>query len=131
MQPVTVEVVAPVLTGFRHCPHCETFLDGACLGDQVHTQEINEYPEEIKADYLRLSEWVHAVQKTYGAQVIVRIIDPQSLGGFWKVLRHRIRRYPTFLIDGAERLVGWEANPDAALARLVGRPHPTAEPARS
>ncbi len=97
----------------------------------MHTQEVNEYPEEVKAEYLRLSDWVRATRKTYGSRVVVRIIDPQSLGGFWKVLRHRIRRFPTFFIDGAERLVGWEADPDAALARIVGRDQAAAEPARS
>lgn len=96
----------------------------------MHNQEINEYPEEIKADYLRLSNWVRAVRKTYGEQVIVRVIDPQSLGGFWKALRHRVRRYPTFFIGEGERLVGWEADPDAALARIVGRTRAAGEPAR-
>ena len=62
---------------------------------------------------------------------MVRIIDPQSLGGFWKVLRHRIRRFPTFFIDGGQRLVGWEADPDGAIARVVGHPPAAAEPARS
>ena len=97
----------------------------------MHTQEVNEYPEEVKAEYLRLSDWVRATRKTYGPRVVVRIIDPQSLGGFWKVLRHRIRRFPTFFIDGGERLVGWEADPDAAIARMVGRVPAAAEPVRS
>ena len=97
----------------------------------MHTQEVNEYPEEVKAEYLRLSDWVRATRKTYGPRVVVRIIDPQSLGGFWKILRHRIRRFPTFFIDGGERLVGWEADPDGAIARIVaGAPTP-AEPARN
>jgi len=87
----------------------------------VHTQEINEYPEEIKAEYLRVCTWVRAVQKRHGRQVVVRLADPQSLGGFWKVLRHRIRQYPTFLVDGTERLVGWESDPDAAIARVLAR----------
>jgi hypothetical protein len=97
----------------------------------VHNQEINEYPEEIKAEFLRLSDWVRAVRKSYGEQVVVRVIDPQSLGGFWKALRHRIRRYPTFFIGGGERLVGWEADPDAALTRILGRPRTSADQARS
>ena len=97
----------------------------------MHSQEVNEYPEEMKADYLRLSNWVREVRKAYGQQVVIRIIDPQSLGGFWKSLRHRVRRYPTFFIGEGERLVGWEADPDAALARLVGRTDSSAESARS
>ncbi len=91
------------------------------MGQQVHTQEINEYPEEIKAEYLRLSEWVRERRKTHGQRLVVRIVDPQSLGGFWKVLKHRIRRYPTFLMDGGERVVGWEGDPDGALNRALAR----------
>jgi len=39
----------------------------------------------------------------------------------WKALRHRVRRYPTFFVGGAERVVGWEGNPDAVLARALDR----------
>jgi hypothetical protein len=39
----------------------------------------------------------------------------------WKVLRHRIRRFPACLVDGAERILGWEGNPDAAVARALAR----------
>ncbi|MBP1779323.1 MAG: hypothetical protein H6Q86_5334, partial [candidate division NC10 bacterium] len=24
----------------------------------MHTQEINEYPEDVKAEFLRVSEWI-------------------------------------------------------------------------
>jgi len=91
------------------------------VGQQVHTQEINEYPEDIKAEYLRLSEWVRDTRKTHGQRVVVRIVDPQSLGGFWKVLRHRIRRFPTFFVDGTEKVVGWEGDPDGAVRSALAR----------
>lgn len=91
------------------------------MGQQVHTQEINEYPEEIKAEYFRLSEWVRNTRKRYGQQVVVRVVDPQSLGGFWKVVRHRIRRYPTFLVDGTVKVVGWEGDPDGAVRGALSR----------
>lgn len=51
----------------------------------------------------------------------MRIVDPQSLGGFWKVLRHRIRRFPTFFVGGTEKVVGWDGDPDAALRRALSR----------
>lgn len=91
------------------------------MGQRVHTEEINEYPEEFKAEFLRLSEWVRDTRKAHGQQVVIRIVDPQSLAGIWKVLRHRIRRYPTFLVDGAEKVVGWEGGPDRALRRALAR----------
>ena len=91
------------------------------MGKEVHRQEINEYPEEIKADYLRLSDWIRNMRRSYGQQVVVRLVDPQSLGGIWKVLRHRIRRFPTFFVGGTERIVGWEGDPDAAVQRALSR----------
>lgn len=61
------------------------------------------------------------MQRTHGGQVVIRILDPQSLFGFWRLLRHRIRRFPTFFVDGAERVVGWDGDPDAAVARALSR----------
>jgi len=66
------------------------------------------------------------MQRTHGDRVVIRILDPQSLFGFWRLLRHRIRRFPTFFVDGAERVVGWEGDPDAAVARALGRRAPAA-----
>jgi hypothetical protein len=85
----------------------------------VHTQEINEYPEEVKAEFLKLSEWIRSMRKTHGPRVLIRLVDPQSLPGMWKVLRHRIRRFPTFFVEGTERVVGWEGDPDAVLVRAL------------
>jgi acyl-CoA synthetase (AMP-forming)/AMP-acid ligase II len=87
----------------------------------VHRQEINEYPEDVKAEFLRVSEWIRTARKQYGDRVAIRLVDPQSLGGMWKVLRHRIRRYPTFFLNAGERVVGWEGDPDAALARALAQ----------
>jgi hypothetical protein len=87
----------------------------------VHTQEINEYPEDVKAEFLRVSEWIRSARKRYGNRILIRLVDPQSVGGMWKVLRHRIRRYPTFFVDRAERIIGWEGDPDAAVVRAVAR----------
>jgi hypothetical protein len=70
---------------------------------------------------LRLSEWIRAARKQYGDRILIRLVDPQSLGGMWKAIRHRVRRYPTFFVGGAERVVGWEGNPDAVLARALDR----------
>lgn len=68
-----------------------------------------------------MSEWIRATRRRHGNRVAIRLVDPQSLGGMWKVLRHRIRRYPTFFVDGTERIAGWEGDPDAVVARAVAR----------
>ncbi len=85
---------------------------GLGLGDKVHNQEINEYPDDLKAEYLQLSTWVKALARHYGRGLVVRVIDPQSLVGFWKLVRHRIRRYPALILEKDTVLRGWEAEAD-------------------
>jgi hypothetical protein len=86
---------------------------------------VNEYPEEVKTAFLRVSDWARALDGRYGRQVSIRLVDPQSPLGLWRVLRHRIRRYPTFLIDGTE-VVGWDGDPEAAIAAALARRFPPA-----
>jgi hypothetical protein len=87
----------------------------------VHRQELNEYPEGMKEEFLRLSQWIRTTREQYGPRVLIRLVDPQSLLGMWKALRNGVRRYPTFLVDGTERVVGWEGDPAGALAQAVER----------
>lgn len=84
---------------------------GLGLSDKVHNQEINEYPEDWKQEYLQLNVWLRAFLRHYGPAVRVRLLDPQSLVGFWKSLRYRVWRYPGFVLEGRERFLGWEAEP--------------------
>jgi hypothetical protein len=90
---------------------------GLGIGDIVHNQEINEYPEDWKREYVRVSRWVKYTARTLGGGLVIRIVDPQSLVGMWNLIRHRIRDYPTLIINGQERYAGWEASDDA-YARL-------------
>ncbi len=91
------------------------------MGTVVHRQEINEYPDDVKEDFLRLSQWIRTTREQYGARVLIRLVDPQSLLGMWKALRNGVRRYPTFLVDGVERVVGWEGAPGRVVAEAVDR----------
>ena len=82
---------------------------GLGLGDKVHSQEINEYPDDLKEEYLYLSTWVKALARYYGYHIVVRVIDPQSLVGLWAHLRYRIHEYPTMILDHHEKFVGWKS----------------------
>lgn len=90
---------------------------GLGIGDAVHNQEINEYPEDWKEEYVRVSNWVKSTARSIGRGLVIRVIDPQSLVGMWKILRYGIRRYPTLIINGQETYRGWE-QAEAAYARL-------------
>jgi len=123
MPHVSVQVIAPVLTDFFHCMHCEQFFDQAGVGRQVHQEELEQYPEDFKEEAVRLGNWLLDLAQRYGDQVHIRVIDPQSPQGLLTSLRYWVRTYPTFIVDGRDRVSGWDAAAlDAILqARLAGR----------
>ncbi len=102
----TLEVVALVPTDFYHCAHCEVAFEAAGIGGPVHTQQINEYPDDDKAAYARLSDWLRATAGGYAGRLRVRLIDAHTVEGFWLTLRHRARTYPIYILDGERVAVG-------------------------
>jgi hypothetical protein len=69
---------------------------------------MQEYPPELLQDHIRLSDWVVELSGRYGAGIQMRVIDPQSALGFFKCLRHRVRKYPTFIVNGKAKYTGWD-----------------------
>jgi hypothetical protein len=114
--PVLLEVLAHIPTDFFHCSHCEQIFDVAGIGAAVHREILAAYPPKVLEEAQRLATWLQDVSAQYGEQLHIRIVDPQSVEGFFKSLRHRVRRYPTFIINGRTKYTGWEP---AALERLL------------
>lgn len=117
--PVRLEVIAPTFQGLGICPACELVMTNAGLGERPTERGLDEYPEEWQADWSQLVEWVDELAQCYGDGVFIKVIDPQSLEGFFKSVRHRVRRYPTWIVDGRTRVVGWDRG---ALDALLQRP---------
>jgi hypothetical protein len=46
------------------------------------------------------------------------VIDAQSILGFYKSLRHWVRKYPTFIVEGQETYTGWDKK---QLETLLGK----------
>ena len=44
----------------------------------------------------------------YGDRLLIRVIDPQSGLGLYKCLRHWVRCYLAFIIEGHKQYVGWD-----------------------
>lgn len=116
MQPISIEVIAPVLNVFYHCMHCEQILTHSSVGRKVRQEQLESYPEEVRADYERLSAWVIDLAHRYGERVRIKVIDPFTFEGFLKSLRHRLRQYPTFIIRGKKH-VGWDRQELEALVQ--------------
>jgi hypothetical protein len=114
--PVLLEVLAHIPTDFFHCSHCEQIFDVAGIGAAVHREIQAAYPPKVLEEAQRLATWLQDVSAQYGEQLHIRIVDPQSVEGFFKSLRYRVRRYPTFIINRRAKYTGWEP---AALERLL------------
>ena len=115
MGPIILEIVTRVLTTFDHCSHCEFLFDQAGLGELRHQREINEYPPDLKEEYLRLSNWIRELSRCYEDRLVIKVIDVQSVLGIYKSIRYRIRDYPTFIVAGNEVYTGWDKETLAAL----------------
>ncbi len=107
MKPITLEIVTRVMTTLGHCRHCEVLFEEADIAQKLHQRDMNEYPQDLVDEYLRLSDWLKELRHLYQHRLLIKIIDVQSLLGIFKSLRHRIRNYPTFIIEGKEVYTGW------------------------
>jgi hypothetical protein len=109
-RPVTIEVLAYAPTEFFHCQHCEVVWDHIGLGGRIRADQRRggQLPPDLAAEYAAISAWIARAAGRYGDRFRVRLIDAASLEGVWKALRHRIRRFPAFVIDGRHRIAGFD-----------------------
>ena len=123
VEPVEIEVVAPILGSFVHCPHCQVFIDSAGVGGRVHQGDLASYPDDFLADYRALSDLLYELAERHGSSIVIRLVDPASPRGMWAGIRRRVRRYPTFFVDGGTRIDGLSADAveEAVRARLADR----------
>lgn len=105
--PVDVQVITYAPTIFYHCQHCELTFQQMGIGDRVHREHAREaLPDDLRAEFQDLSDWVHGLMERHGSDLKVRIIDAASIEGFWKSVRHRASRYPTVIIDHTYKRTG-------------------------
>lgn len=106
MPPVQIDVIALLPEGWGICLSCEMLLARANL-DQAPTQRgLDEYPPDWQEDFRRLAALVFDLAGRYGDSIQIRLWDPRSLQGLIKSLRYGVRRYPTFVVAGREKVVG-------------------------
>jgi hypothetical protein len=116
---VRLEILSLVPTAYSQCSHCETIYDQAGVGAKVHAEIMQEYPPDLLRDHIRLSSWVEELARRYGANIQIRVIDLQSGLGVFKCLRHRVRQYPTCIINGKTKHTGWDKDALDALLQAT------------
>lgn len=110
MRPISLEIVTRVLATFDHCRRCKVLFNEAGLDQKFQQEEMNEYPADLKEEFMKLSDWIRELTRLYKHRLLIKLIDAQSFLGVYKSLRHRIRKYPTFIVEGKETYSGWDKN---------------------
>jgi hypothetical protein len=104
MQPVAVQIITYTPTVFYHCQHCEVTFSQAGVGGAVHREQSRSaLPEDLRREFQLLSEGVHDLVHRYGDRIAVKVIDAASMEGFFKSLRHRVRKYPAVIVGKDKR----------------------------
>ena len=76
------------------------------LKNERDQADLNEYPEDMKADYLFLSNWLSELAQEYKEKIRIEIINALSFRGFFKSIRYWTQTYPTFIVNKKEKYIG-------------------------
>ena len=90
------------------CNSCEMMMAQANLGQAPHERGLDEYPPEWQEQFKRLTSTIFSLADRYQDRLLIRIWDPRSLQGMLKSIRHGVRRYPTFIVNGHGKVTGWD-----------------------
>ncbi|HEX6511037.1 MAG TPA: hypothetical protein VF157_01975 [Chloroflexota bacterium] len=116
---VQIEIISYAPTEFFHCQHCEMVWGNLDLGQKLHAEQRETLlPPDLQAQYAAIDEWAAQAMERYGGRLRFKLVDAVSIEGFLKSLRHRSRKFPVFVINGSERLSGFDRHAlDEALDR--------------
>ena len=109
MKPILVEVIAILPEEWRFCLSCEAVMSQANFAEASHARGLDDYPVEWQEQFTRLAEVIFDLARRYNNCVYFQLFDPHSIQGLVKSIRYKVRRYPTFILNGREKVVGLDA----------------------
>jgi len=129
MKTVYVDVISPLPEGWGICLSCEMLMARANLDQAPYERGLDEYPPEWQEEFQRLSDVIMDLSARYQDSILIQIWDPRSLQGLMKSVRYWVRRYPTFIIEGREKVSGWDIEQlDQSIAAAGGAVQPISNP---
>lgn len=99
-QPLQVEIVTHVLGSMNHCSHCQVFIDGVGVGEQIHQTDLDSFPPDWMEEWQRLSDIIFHLTERFAGKLVIKITDAQTPQAMWMAIRHGVRKYPTFIVRG-------------------------------
>lgn len=117
-----VEILTYAPTEFYHCQHCEVVWDSVGFGQRVRAEQRRAgLPADLQAEFTAIADWAASAHERYGDRLRIKVVDVASVEGVIASLRHRARRFPAFVVDGKERILGFDPERlDAAIERRLG-----------
>lgn len=113
---IRLEILSLIPITYKQCSHCEYFYEESGIGQLVHDQILEEYPPQLLEEKKQLTSLVIELTQRFRNEISIEMIDPQSFKGILKALRFRVRKYPAFIVNNEEVVVGWDR---AALERVL------------
>lgn len=108
MKPILLEIVTRMITTLGQCRACEVVFNETGLSKNVSQKEVIEYPQDLLQETERLSQLIGQLKRLYRHRLSIKLIDAKSFLGVYKSVRHWIRKYPTFIVEGKETYTGWD-----------------------
>jgi hypothetical protein len=107
LQPLTVEIITYAPTEFFHCTHCEVVFQHVGVGQKIHAEQREaNLPDDLKQEFAGLSAWVQETAERHPDEIQFKVVDAASLEGVYKALRHGIRKFPSVIVGGKDKVVG-------------------------
>src|SRR3989442_14101408 len=85
-------------TLFAHCEHCMEVMHQTGL--KPYSEQLEEYPEDVKNQYFELSEVAQKIRDEFGGAGFFTPLESASPQGVWMAIKHRILRNPCVFIYG-------------------------------
>ena len=124
MSTVHVDVISPLPESWGICLSCEMLMARAKLDQAPHERGLDEYPPEWQEEFQRLSDVVMSLSNRFQDSILIQIWDPRSLQGLMKSIRYWVRRYPTFIVEGQNKVTGWDVEQlERYIVTAGGVPH--------
>jgi hypothetical protein len=120
MKPIQVDVFALFPEAWGLCTPCGQLLSHMSEGAAPVARRLDDLPPDWQEAADQLSRLVLDLQACYGRRVSIRLIDPRSLPGLISAIRHRVWRYPTFVVAGREKVMGLDRPRLEAALRAAG-----------
>lgn len=98
--PMRVDLVGLLPEVYRVCTKCQPIDYLGLAGIDYLSEQVAEYPEEIREEQKKLLRLYHCLQRDFSGAVEPVAISLMSFRGLWLSLRHRFGNGPKLVIGG-------------------------------